>query len=384
MTTSLSPATAPDELTPEQLELQQRARAFVEDVLFPLEEEAERSGGRCPTTWSPASARRRSLRASTAAATRPSTAARAGRCSSGSSSTSSSGAPPTACTGTCPSAYNVLTQATPEQIDRYLRPPCAARAATPPTRSPRRRPARTRRASPPRPSAPSGGWVIERREVVRHLRRRGQRADRDGQRDRGRREAAHAVPGRAGRRPASRSSTTRPSRTTTRTATPRSASPTSRCPTTRVIGGLGSGDDLQRAWFTEERLGIATHGLGAMWRLLDETTAWAIEREQGGSRIMDYQGVSFPLADSATDAAGGPAAGDPRRAAGRRRGRPQAHPRQGVDGQAVRERGRLAAARTAPCRYSAAAATCAPTSPSASAASCAWTGSGRARARSSG
>ncbi len=26
-------------------------------------------------------------------------------------------------------------------------------------------------------------------------------------------------------------------------------------------------------WFTEERLGIATHGLGAMWRLLDETTA---------------------------------------------------------------------------------------------------------------
>jgi alkylation response protein AidB-like acyl-CoA dehydrogenase len=72
-----------------------------------------------------------------------------------------------------------------------------------------------------------------------------------------------------------------------------------------VVGGVGEGDRLQRAWFTEERLGIATHGLGAMSRLLDETTAWALTRVQGGQRIMDYQGVSFPLADSATDAAAG-------------------------------------------------------------------------------
>jgi alkylation response protein AidB-like acyl-CoA dehydrogenase len=72
-----------------------------------------------------------------------------------------------------------------------------------------------------------------------------------------------------------------------------------------VIGGVGEGDALQRAWFTEERIGIAARGVGAMWRLLDEATAWAISREQGGSRIMDYQGVSFPLADSAADAAAG-------------------------------------------------------------------------------
>ena len=44
-----------------------------------------------------------------------------------------------------------------------------------------------------------------------------------------------------------------------------------------VIGGVGNGEELQRAWFTEERLGIATHGLGAMWRLLEETTAWALD-----------------------------------------------------------------------------------------------------------
>ncbi|HEX5899869.1 MAG TPA: acyl-CoA dehydrogenase [Solirubrobacteraceae bacterium] len=72
-----------------------------------------------------------------------------------------------------------------------------------------------------------------------------------------------------------------------------------------IVGGLGGGDDLQRGWFAEERLGIAARGVGAMWRLIEETTAWALQREQGGRRIMDYQGVSFPLADSAADAAAG-------------------------------------------------------------------------------
>jgi acyl-CoA dehydrogenase len=72
-----------------------------------------------------------------------------------------------------------------------------------------------------------------------------------------------------------------------------------------VVGGVGMGDEIQRRWFTEERLGIAAHGLGAMWRLLDETTEWAMHRVQGGNRILDYQGISFPLADSATDAAVG-------------------------------------------------------------------------------
>jgi len=72
-----------------------------------------------------------------------------------------------------------------------------------------------------------------------------------------------------------------------------------------VIGGVGGGDDLERRWFTEERIGIAARGVGSMWRLIEDTTAWALEREQGGHRIMDYQGVSFPLADSTADAAAG-------------------------------------------------------------------------------
>jgi acyl-CoA dehydrogenase len=76
-------------------------------------------------------------------------------------------------------------------------------------------------------------------------------------------------------------------------------------PADAVLGAVGAGDDLQRAWFTEERLGIAARGCGAMWRLLEESVAWATQREQGGARIYDHQGVSFPLADSAADAAAG-------------------------------------------------------------------------------
>jgi acyl-CoA dehydrogenase len=76
-------------------------------------------------------------------------------------------------------------------------------------------------------------------------------------------------------------------------------------PEDAVIGGIGEGNEMQRMWFTEERLAIAARGVGAMWRLLEETVAWATSREQGGERIYDYQGVSFPLADSAADAAAG-------------------------------------------------------------------------------
>jgi len=71
------------------------------------------------------------------------------------------------------------------------------------------------------------------------------------------------------------------------------------------IGEIGGGEELQRSWFSEERLGIAARGVGSMWRLLEETVGWATSREQGGERIYDYQGVSFPLADSAADAAAG-------------------------------------------------------------------------------
>jgi acyl-CoA dehydrogenase len=73
-----------------------------------------------------------------------------------------------------------------------------------------------------------------------------------------------------------------------------------------VLGGdgmIGRGGELQQMWFVEERIHIAARCVGAMRRLLDEAVAWAIGREQFGARIYDYQGISFPLADSAADCA---------------------------------------------------------------------------------
>jgi alkylation response protein AidB-like acyl-CoA dehydrogenase len=62
-----------------------------------------------------------------------------------------------------------------------------------------------------------------------------------------------------------------------------------------------SGDAGAKEWILVERLFIAARCCGAALRLLDDATAWAQEREAFGSAIGDYQGVSFPLADSLTE-----------------------------------------------------------------------------------
>jgi alkylation response protein AidB-like acyl-CoA dehydrogenase len=77
-------------------------------------------------------------------------------------------------------------------------------------------------------------------------------------------------------------------------------------PADAVLGGermIGRGGELQNEWFVEERIHIAARCAGAMRRLLDEATGWAVDRRQFGQRIYDFQGVSFPLADSASDCA---------------------------------------------------------------------------------
>jgi acyl-CoA dehydrogenase len=62
-----------------------------------------------------------------------------------------------------------------------------------------------------------------------------------------------------------------------------------------------SGDAGAKEWILVERLFIAARCCGAAERLLDVAAGWAQEREAFGSRIADYQGVSFPLADSLTE-----------------------------------------------------------------------------------
>lgn len=76
-----------------------------------------------------------------------------------------------------------------------------------------------------------------------------------------------------------------------------------RVPADAVLGGIGEADALTNEWFVEERIHIGARCSGAMERLLTLAVAWAAERIQFGERILDFQGVSFPLADSAADAA---------------------------------------------------------------------------------
>ena len=76
-----------------------------------------------------------------------------------------------------------------------------------------------------------------------------------------------------------------------------------RVPTSAVLGGVGRADELTNEWFVEERIHIGARCAGAMERLLTMAVEWATGREQFGERIYDFQGVSFPLADSAADAA---------------------------------------------------------------------------------
>jgi acyl-CoA dehydrogenase len=76
-----------------------------------------------------------------------------------------------------------------------------------------------------------------------------------------------------------------------------------RVPEGAILGGLGRADELTNEWFVEERIHIGARCSGAMERLLTLAVEWATERVQFGGRIFDFQGVSFPLADSAADAA---------------------------------------------------------------------------------
>jgi acyl-CoA dehydrogenase len=75
-----------------------------------------------------------------------------------------------------------------------------------------------------------------------------------------------------------------------------------RVPASAILGGVGRADELTNEWFVEERIHIGARCAGAMERLLELAVEWATSRVQFGQRIYDFQGVSFPLADSAADA----------------------------------------------------------------------------------
>jgi len=74
-----------------------------------------------------------------------------------------------------------------------------------------------------------------------------------------------------------------------------------RVPATQLIGSEDAGMSFVYEWFRFERLMIGARCLGAAERLVDEMTAFAAQRRIGDERLADKQLVQGMLADSLTE-----------------------------------------------------------------------------------
>ncbi|MEU8378594.1 acyl-CoA dehydrogenase family protein [Streptosporangium sp. NPDC048865] len=70
-----------------------------------------------------------------------------------------------------------------------------------------------------------------------------------------------------------------------------------------LLGSEGEGFRIAMAALDGGRLGIAACAVGVAQAAFETATAYAAERRQFGSRIIDFQGVGFMLADMATQIA---------------------------------------------------------------------------------
>jgi alkylation response protein AidB-like acyl-CoA dehydrogenase len=68
-----------------------------------------------------------------------------------------------------------------------------------------------------------------------------------------------------------------------------------------VLGEVGQGFELTKDWFVEERLMIGARTVGAATRALDLSLAFAKDRIQFGRPIVEHQAVGFMLADMAAE-----------------------------------------------------------------------------------
>ncbi len=150
----------------------------------------------------------------------------------------------------------------------------------------------------------------------------------------------------------------------------------------RRLGEVGQGFDLTKEWFTETRIEIAAHCLGAAIRAAEIANAYAAERVQFGKAIRDFQAIEFMLADMAVEIM----------AAKSLLYRIAAEVTGGMDPKLVHARASAVKLYnsemaggwwTRHCRSWAGAAICGRTRSSGSTAMSGWTGSGRALPRSS-
>jgi alkylation response protein AidB-like acyl-CoA dehydrogenase len=68
-----------------------------------------------------------------------------------------------------------------------------------------------------------------------------------------------------------------------------------------VLGQVGQGLSLSKEWFRRERMMIAARCVGAAERLINEASRFAQQRVQFGQPISEYQAIQFMLADSLTE-----------------------------------------------------------------------------------
>jgi acyl-CoA dehydrogenase len=74
-----------------------------------------------------------------------------------------------------------------------------------------------------------------------------------------------------------------------------------RVPKTQILGEVHKGFDVANEWLGATRLQVAATCLGRAERALDLAKQWAVDRKQFGQQIGKFQGVSFKLADMATE-----------------------------------------------------------------------------------
>jgi acyl-CoA dehydrogenase len=68
-----------------------------------------------------------------------------------------------------------------------------------------------------------------------------------------------------------------------------------------VLGEVGQGFELTKEWFVEERLMIGARTVGAATRTLELSLAFATHRVQFDRPIVDFQAIEFPMADMAAE-----------------------------------------------------------------------------------
>ena len=74
-----------------------------------------------------------------------------------------------------------------------------------------------------------------------------------------------------------------------------------RVPKSQILGELHKGFDVANTWLGATRLQVAATCLGRAERALDLALQWSVDRVQFGQQIGKFQGVSFKLADMATE-----------------------------------------------------------------------------------